>query len=164
MTGHIPFFPLMGVLVSIAGICGAILLIDHPGQTPDLNIPVLRAERYTPGVTEPLLVYHDQVRANGDAQIILNQSPFSKTRTPFSRVRNTSTPRPESQPAVKLDPRLLGVVETEQTRRAVLIWRAGEEAVEVTLGEDTPLGKVTAISSNEVQFERDGDTTTLSLF
>lgn len=164
MTGYVPLLPLVGVLVSVTGVCGAVLLIDQPTRQPVASLPDPPAQIYAPSESAPPIVYNDQVRSNGDAQIILNQSPFSKSRTPFSRTRLTATPRPASQPSIELDPRFLGVIDTGRTQRAVIKWRPDEDVRQIKIGDDTPLGTVTAITSNEIQFEKDGERETLSLY
>ncbi|MEO1188987.1 MAG: hypothetical protein AAFW60_07935, partial [Pseudomonadota bacterium] len=164
LTRYVPLLPLVGISASIAAFSGSVLMIELPPPSLASPNPPLPIEFDDANGSGARLLYNDPIRLNGDAQIVLLNSPFSKSRTAFTRARMVPERDTFVQPNVQLEPKLFGVTETNRTPRALVSWRPGEDATQIEVGDETPLGKVVAISSNEVQFEKEGRSHSLTLF
>ncbi len=102
---------------------------------------------------------------------ILEKSPFSPAREQF--VREVAPVRPQKQPrrAVVKPPlsqlktgKLLGILGRGEFRRAIISIDGDPAPLEVKLGEDSPLGKLTRIERNKIMLQKNDKMIELSLF
>ena len=150
------FFGLTGLgLIGLSGLLGV-----SPGpETP--RAPAALAEETAPTEHEvALLTYHDPVRARGFVDIILGQSPFVSDRSAYSRSA-LQTPRPVEP---ELNPQFVGVFGSGTAISALVVWEPGQPAQSHGIGDETPWGVLTSVTSSRLVFEGEKGRKELELF
>lgn len=106
------------------------------------------------------LTYHDRTASAEAFQTLINRSPLAQDRSAFSR-----DPLPNSAPPqIQYEPQFVGLAGRGDDRRALIIWTPGQSPAEVRLGDDTPWGRLDALSANELRFVEGVSVRTLALY
>jgi hypothetical protein len=139
---------------------GALNLAVSDTSPPDLNVDLPKTVE-----TEPikLLVYHDERRAYGGAQIVLQRSPFVEDRSAF----RVELAQPTSAQMARINtapPRFLGTLGSRESRRALIVFVPNEAAASYGVGDKTSGGTVISIGETELVLEQSGQRKMIRLF
>ncbi len=88
---------------------------------------------------------------------LMSRSPFDEARRPFERT--VAEPAPPPPP-----PRLLGISAANGERSALVEWRPTGEIQRLTVGMETPQGKVVSIGDGDLTLKSDAAEIKVSMF
>lgn len=161
MTRAWPAVPLLLLLLSLA-ISGSGIVVGSFVAPPGSK-PVLQPSNITVAPNEselaPMLASWTADEVGGFQATILARSGFSPERSAFSRT--PSSPQPEEP---EYQPRLLGISGSGENTVALVEWMAGQPAVTVRVGDDTPWGIVSSIEMGRTSFSGGGIEQSISLY
>ncbi len=161
MKTSIPLFHILLTCSSIAILAGSLFVWTTPVQlSSELNDRPSQA--ITPQYNSPPpLDYNIPDQTHFSVSETLKISPFDKSRSAFTRQKT----KPKSSPKKPThQPEFIGTLGKANSRKAMIVWEPNAIAMTHSIGDDTPWGILTSISSTELIFETDEQTRKLSLF
>lgn len=156
--------PLSAALLSALGVIlaaiGALRVAMPVGTALTPSIDVVSA-----GAPEPIkpLIFHDDRRAYGGAQVVLQRSPFVENRSAFE-VQLAKAPSVDSLQVSAFPPRFLGTVGDARERRALIAFVPNEPAKAYSAGDVIPNGRLISVNETSLTLEQFGETRILKLF
>lgn len=156
--------PLSAALLSALGVAlaaiGALRLGIPVSAAPTPRIDVETAD--APDLLKPL-IYHDDRRAYGGAQVVLQRSPFLEDRSVF-RVEVAKALTVGQSQVSAFPPRFLGTVGDARGRRALIVLAPNEPAKAYNAGDVIPNGRIVSVNETSLTLEQFGETRILKLF
>ena len=155
--------PMLPVLACIAGASTIGLGLWLQFNAPDtvIEMPAMQYADQRGAEDIENLKYHDAPITIETAELIVNSSGFSPDRSEYSRTAQRAAPE-RREP--EYNPKYVGSLGRGDQMRVMIVWRPGEEARSHRIGDETPWGKITEISSTEIAFKAVDRLRTLSLF
>lgn len=135
----------------LAVLLGLTSFSTEQGEAPIANLPVA-----APAKTVPAVVFRMPDAAIAE---LLGRSPFDEARRQFVRASLDAPAAPPPEP-----PKLLGVTSSDGKRSALVEWKATGEMQRLTVGMETPLGKVVRIGDSDLVLKSGETETTVSMF
>lgn len=154
----LPISPILMILLS-GMLMVLALVISQMEPNSEFKFKQSNYEASTDLSVSAPLVLDDAMSAARSISTIINSSGFSQARARYERVISKPI---RAEP--KLDPKFIGRLGRGPDQRVMIVWRSGEDAKVLGIGDETPWGRLTGISDGDIQFENNGDRKTLNMF
>ena len=105
--------------------------------------------------------YYDTPTAIEASELIVTSSGFSPDRSEYSRSIQRAVSEPREP---EYDPKFVGSLGRGDQVRVMIVWRPGEEARTYSIGDKTPWGYLTDVTSTELKFKNGDSQKNLLIF